>query len=85
MPNLFEHFATSAAYVHKILFIKIVQASEMPNLFEHFTMSEAYVHEIFLETETGTLKFVPPLNTVKFHSINSVPTWRQLSAFLVLL
>ena len=47
MPNLFEHFATSAAYVHKILFIKIVQANEMPNLFEHFTMSEAYVHEIF--------------------------------------
>ena len=37
------------------------------------------------ETEIGTLNFVPPLNTVKFHSINSVPTWRQLSAFLVLL
>ena len=46
MPNLFEHFATSTAYVH-IIFIKIVQANEMPNLFEHFTMSEAYVHEIF--------------------------------------
>ena len=29
MPNLFEHFKASAAYVHKILFIKIVQASEM--------------------------------------------------------
>ena len=29
MPNLFEHFTTSAAYVHKIPFIKIVQASEM--------------------------------------------------------
>ena len=29
MPNLFGHFTTSAAYVHKILFINIVQASEM--------------------------------------------------------
>ena len=29
MPNLFEHFATSVAYVHEILFINIVQASEM--------------------------------------------------------
>jgi hypothetical protein len=46
MPNLFEHFATSAAYVHKILFIKIVQASEMPNSFEHFATSAAYVHKI---------------------------------------
>ena len=45
MPNLFEHFTTSAAYVH-IIFIKIVQASEMPNLFEHFATSAAYVHEI---------------------------------------
>jgi len=48
MPNLFEHFATSAAYVH-IIFIKIVQASEMPNLFEHFATSAAYVHETFLK------------------------------------
>ena len=39
MPNLFEHFTTSEAYVH-IIFIKIVQASEMPNLFEHFATSE---------------------------------------------
>ena len=38
MPNLFEHFKASAAYVH-IIFIKIVQASEMPNLFEHFKAS----------------------------------------------
>ena len=45
MPNKFEHFATSAAYVHKILFINIVQASEMPNKFEHFTTSEAYIHK----------------------------------------
>ena len=49
MPNLFEHFAMSAAYVHKILFIKIVQASEMPNLFEHFKASAAYVHKTFLK------------------------------------
>ena len=28
MPNKFEHFTTSAAYVH-IIFINIVQASEM--------------------------------------------------------
>jgi hypothetical protein len=47
MPNLFEHFTTSAAYVHKILFINIVQANEMPNLFEHFATSAAYVHETF--------------------------------------
>ena len=42
MPNLFEHFATSAAYIH-IIFINIVQANEMPNLFEHFTTSAAYI------------------------------------------
>ena len=45
MPNLFEHFATSAAYIH-IIFINIVQANEMPNLFEHFTTSAAYIHII---------------------------------------
>ena len=47
MPNLFEHFTTSVAYVH-IIFINIVQANEMPNLFEHFTMSEAYIHINFI-------------------------------------
>ena len=44
MPNKFEHFATSEAYIH-INFINIVQASEMPNKFEHFTTSEAYIHK----------------------------------------
>ena len=46
MPNLFEHFKASAAYVHKTFFINIVQASEMPNLFGNFTKNKIQIFQL---------------------------------------